>query len=169
PLDLGRNADGDGEVAVLSGKHIRGNIIDEAAIDQRLSVAANRSRKHGQVYAFENRMDGVSPIPNDRMSSHQINRNGETRDRQLLQLPVLNVVAKHLFELAAPVLVQQIPVTAAGKLTEDPGEFERRAELLDEIIAIQTRGVEDSCHRTNACADNHIGNDAVVLEGFEHT
>src|SRR4029453_5313632 len=109
------------------------NIIDQAAIDQRLSVAANRSRKHRQVDAFENRIDGVSPIPDNPIPRHQINRNGETRDRQLLQLPGLNVVAKHLFELTAPVLVQQIPVTAAWKLTEDPREFERRAELLDGI------------------------------------
>ena len=64
------------------------------------------------------------------MPSHQIHRNGETRDGQLLQLPVLNVVAKHLFELTAPVLLQQIPVTAAGKLTEDPGSLSAALNFL---------------------------------------
>ena len=45
-------------------------------------------------------MRGVSPVPDYRVPHTQIGRNGETRYRQLLQLPVVQVFSHHRIELA---------------------------------------------------------------------
>src|SRR5215831_17767379 len=91
----------------LRRKHICGNIIHHSAIDQRLSVATDGSREHRQIDAFKNRVHGISVVPDHRLATHQIDGNGETRYRQLLQVPVAQVFSQHRIELAAAVLYRR--------------------------------------------------------------
>ena len=140
---LARNAHGDHEVAALSGEHVCGDVVHQPAIDQRLAVPADRTGKPRQVDAFENCVDGVSPVPNHSLPTHQIDAYGETGQWQLLQLPVGQVSSEHRIEVAAAVFVQQVPITAAGEPPKEPRKLQIGGELAGAVIAIQTGAIKD--------------------------
>ena len=114
-------------------------------------------------------MDGVSPVPNHGLPTHQIDAYGETGQWQLLQLPVGQVFSEHRIEVAAAVLVQQVPITPAGEPPKEPRELQIGGELAGAVIAIQTGAIKDPRHGPRARAGDHIDDDAVLFQGLEHT
>src|SRR6478672_5419929 len=116
-LQLRRHADGDDEIAAHRHQHIRRDVVDQPAVNQRLVVADDRHGEYGQVDALEDRMDSVAAFANYRVAAHQVDRDGETGDGKLFESPVVQVLAKHWVESPATVFVYEVPVVALTALS----------------------------------------------------
>ena len=167
-LHLGRHADGDHEVAAHRHQHVRRDVVHQPAVDQRLAVADDRDGEHRQVDALEDRVDGVAAVADHRAAAHQVDGDGQARDGELFEPPVVEVLAEHRVEVPAAVLVQEVPVVAARQAAEQPRRPQVGGELVGAVVAVEAGGVDDAGHGPGAGAGDHVHDDAVLLEGLEH-
>ena len=102
------------------------------------------------------------------VAAHQVDGDGQARDGELFEPPVVEVLAEHRVEVPAAVLVQQVPVVAARQAAEEPRRPQVGGELGGAVVAVEAGGVDDAGHRAGAGAGDHVHDDAVLLEGLEH-
>ena len=112
-------------------------------------------------------MDGIATFANDRVAAHQVDRDGKTGDGELLESPVVQVLAQHRVELPAAILVQEVPVAALRQAAKNPGGAKVRGERICVVVGIQAGGVQNAGHGAGARAGDHVDDDAATLEGLE--
>src|SRR5262249_30458023 len=166
-LHLGRHADRDHEVASHRDEYVRGDVIHQPAVNEGLAVADNRNGEDRQVDALEDCVGRVAVFTDNRVAAYQVDGDGQARDRELFELPVVEVFAEHGIEVPAAVLVQEIELVASPQVPEEPRRLQIFGELGSAVVAVEAGGIDDAGHGAGAGPGDHVNDDTASLQHFE--